>query len=536
MRDLIFDYVIVGGGVAGCVLANRLSEDPAIRVLLLEAGGRDTSPLIAAPGGLLPIMMSGSHAWPFLSAPQRHLDDRILYLPRGKVLGGGSSINGMVYDRGFHSDYDRWGQAGNRGWSFAEVLPYFRKLEDYAPAADHWHGKGGPISVTRAGQDHPFARAFLAAGTEAGYPLCDDLNGASREGFGPVDLTVGNGRRASASRAYLRPALGRANLVVITNAHSRKLLFEGLRAVGIAFRQGGEDREARAAREVILSAGAINSPHLLMLSGIGAAEDLRAHGIEPLHHLPGVGQGLQDHLAVTVKYRSTKPWSMLRYLNPARGALAMAQYLLFRSGPLADPGMSSACFVRSNPALDEPDIKMLLVMALYSNNGRSLTPSHGFAAHINVARPDARGSVSLASGDPDLPPVIDQNYLGTERDRMVAREGVRIARRIFSQKAFDEVRGEELAPGGQVQSDAEIDAFIRANAEADYHSVGTARMGSDATAVVDAELRVHGVEGLRVVDASIMPHLPGGNTAIPVAMIAEKAADMIRGRKPPVRP
>lgn len=533
MSEASFDYVIVGGGVAGCVLANRLSEDPACRVLLVEAGGPDTSPLIAAPGGLLPIMMSGSHAWPYMSTPQRHLENRMLYLPRGKVLGGGSSINGMVYDRGFHSDYDRWAQAGNKGWSFAEVLPYFRKLENFAPAQNEFHGQEGPIAVTRADQTHPFANAFVNAGQQAGYPYCEDFNGAAREGFGPVDLTIARGRRASASRAYLAPVRGRANLEVLTGALTRRILFEGRRATGIAFLHEGTERTAMARREVIVSAGAINSPQLLMVSGIGPADDLAAHGIETIADVPGVGRNLQDHLAVQVKYRSTKPWSMLRFLNPVRGAFAMGQYLLTRTGPLADPGMSVACFVKSDPALDEPDIKMLLVMALFANNGKTLTPQHGFYAHINVARPHARGTVTLAGPDATTPPIIDQNYNGAEHDRRVMREGVKIARTIFAQPAFDICRGEELAPGNAVQSDAEIDAFIRSHAEADYHSVGTARMGTDALAVVDPELKVHGMEGLRVVDASVMPHLPGGNTAIPVAMIAEKAADMILGRHPP---
>lgn len=515
MTDGAFDYVIVGGGVAGCILANRLSADPGTRVLLLEAGGNDSSPLIAAPGGLLPIMMSGSHMWQYMSAPQQHLDGRMLYLPRGKVLGGGSSINGMAYDRGMHSDYDRWAQAGNRGWSFAEVLPYFKRLESFGPADNGWHGQDGPIQVTRAAQNHPFGKAFIAAGEQAGYPYCDDLNGATRLGFGAVDLTVGNGRRSSASSAYLRPVRKRPNLSIITGAHSRKIQFDGERASGIACRIDGDDRIITARREVILCAGAINSPQLLMLSGVGPADHLREHGIEPVHALPGVGQGLQDHLATHVKYRSTKPYSMLRYLNPVRGAVAMGQYLLFKSGPLADPGMSTACFVKSDPALEEADIKMLLVSALFANNGQKMVPMHGFYAHINVARPEARGSVTLASSDPDAPPVIDQNYNGTENDRRVMREGVKIARRIFAQAAFDDMRGEELAPGPDVQSDEQIDAYVRAMAEADCHSVGTARMGSDPMAVVDAELRVHGLAGLRVVDASIMPHLPGGNTAIP---------------------
>ena len=529
-----FDYVIVGGGVGGCVLASRLSEDSGSRVLLLEAGGEDTSPLIRAPGGLLPIMMSGSCAWPYLSAPQTNLDGRPLYTPRGKVLGGGSSINGMVYDRGFHSDYDRWAQAGNSGWSFAEVLPYFRRLESYRPFRDEWHGADGPVQVSRAAQDHPFAAAFLEAGSQAGYPLCPDFNGAGRDGFGPVDLTIGDGRRSSAASAYLAPARKRPNLTVETGAVARRILFDGNRASGIEYVRQGALRTARARREVILAAGAIATPQLLMLSGVGPASHLQEHGIAVMRDLPGVGRNLQDHLAAHVRYKATKPLSMLRYLNPIRGAWAMGQYLLTRTGPLADPGMSVACFVRSDPALDEPDIKMLLVMALFANNGKTLVPAHGFYAHINVARPEAAGSVTLASPDPVVPPVIDQNYLGTANDRRVMREGVRIARTIFQQTAFDDFRGEEIAPGPAATTDDEIDAYVRANAEADYHSVGTARMGRDPMAVVDPELRVHGIAGLRVVDASVMPHLPGGNTAIPVAMIGEKAADMIRGRTAPL--
>ncbi|MBO9723889.1 MAG: choline dehydrogenase [Novosphingobium sp.] len=528
-----FDFVIAGAGVAGCILANRLSADPKCHVLLLEAGGSDRSPLIAAPGGLLPIMMRGSHAWRYMSAPQRHLDDRQLYLPRGKVLGGGSSINGMTYDRGFRSDYDRWAAEGCTGWSFAEVLPYFRRLESYAPSQDQWHGAEGPIAVTRAGQDHPFARAFVAAAQQAGYPFCADLNGAARDGVGPVDLTIGRGRRSTASSAYLRPVRHRRNLTVMTGTQALRVLFDGKRACGVVYLRQGEHHTALARREVIVSGGAINTPQLLMLSGLGDAEHLRGHGINVVAHVPEMGRNLQDHLAAHVKYRSTKPWSMLRYLSPLHGITAMGQYLAARSGPLADPGMSVAAFVRSDPALAEPDIKMLLVMALFANNGRKMEPSHGFYAHVNVARPEARGTVTLASADPAAPPVIDQNYNGTEHDRRVMREGIRAARRIFAQSAFDTCRGEELAPGASIQSDEALDAHVRAHAEADYHSVGTARMGTGAGAVLDPQLRLRGVDGLRVVDASVMPHLVGGNTAIPVAMIAEKAADMILGRTPP---
>ena len=526
-----FDFIVVGAGVAGCILANRLSAEPGTRVLLIEAGGEDKSPLIAAPGGLLPIMMSGAFVWRYMSAPQAALDDRMLYLPRGKVLGGGSSVNGMVYDRGFHSDYDAWAAAGNAGWSFAEVLPYFRRLERFTPLNDRWHGQDGPITVTRAAQGHPFATAFLAAGSALGYPLSEDLNGATRDGFGAVDLTVAKGRRVSASRAYLHPVRHRPNLTVITGAQVRRITIQHGRAAGIEW-QGGA---AQARREVILSAGAIATPQLLMLSGIGPAAHLAQHGIAPVHDSPGVGQGLQDHLAAHVKYRASRPLSLLRHLAPWRAGLALGQYLVARTGPLADPGMSVACMVRSNPALAEPDLKMLLVSALFANNGRQMQPMHGFYAHINVARPQSRGLVRLSGADPDLPPVIDQAYNADPADRAALREGVRIARRLFRQAAFDDLRGAELAPGPDVDDadDAAIDAYVRATAEADYHSTSTARMGTDPLAVVDPALRVHGIAGLRVVDASVMPHLPGGNTAIPVAMIAEKAADLILGRPAP---
>ncbi len=536
MHSKDFDYLIVGAGAAGCVLAARLSEDPQLRVLLLEAGGSDRSPLIRAPGGLLPIMLSGAHAWPYVSVPQTQLDNRVLYLPRGKVLGGGSSINGMVYDRGFISDWDRIAGAGNPGWSYAEVLPYFRRSETFFRADDPLHGDSGPIQVSRPGVKHPFAQAFIAAGLQAGYTHNDDCNGATREGFGPVDVMIGRGVRSSASRAYLRPARGRPNLVVVTGAQATRVLFEGDRATGVEFLRKGHVEQVHAGREVLLCGGAINTPQLLQLSGIGAGEVLRPHGIAVRHELPGVGEGLQDHLAVSVKYRSRLPISLFKYFKPWHGAAALVRYLVSGGGPLGDPGMEACAFIKSDAALAEPDIKLLLVMALYADNGRQLSPHHGFAAHSNVIRPESRGSVRLASANPLDAPLIDQNYLASAEDRRIARAAVRLAREVFAQPAFDALRAEELEPGPEVQTDAQIDEFIRAKAEADYHSVGSCRMGQDALAVVDEQLRVHGLDGLRVVDASVISHMIGGNTCMPVIMVAEKAADLIRGRQAPETP
>jgi choline dehydrogenase len=525
-----YDYVIVGGGTAGCVLANRLSADPANRVLVLEAGGRDWNPMIHAPGGMLPIMLSGAYSWHYRTAPQRHLADRVFTMPRGKVLGGSSSTNGMVYSRGTPRDYDRWRDLGNPGWSYDEVLPYFKRAETHPLGESEFHGRSGPVRISRAGIRHPFAKAFVAAGQEAGYPFNEDTDGARREGFGPLDMLACRGRRSSTAVAYLRAALRRPNLKVVTGARTTRILIEGTRATAVEYLKSGRAVRVAADREVILAAGALHSPQLLMLSGVGAAAQLQRHGIDVRHDLPGVGRGLQDHVSISVQCSATQPISMLQYLSPVKGALAFARYVLMRRGPLADPGFEAIAFVKSRPELSDPDLKLQFVMALYRHNGRELIPMHGFFSHISLTTTESFGSVGLRSSDPLDLPLVDQNYLDCERDRQSMRAGVRIARRVFAQDAFAPYRGEELMPGSKVTTDVEIDEFIRQKAEPDFHSVGTCRMGQDGDAVVDPQLRVRGLTGLRVVDASVMPRLVGGGTCMPTVMIAEKGSDLILGQ------
>jgi choline dehydrogenase len=526
----MFDYIIVGAGSAGCVLANRLSADPKTRVLVLEAGDRDKNFFIHMPAGYVQLMQTGAVDWGYHTEPQPNLNNRKLFWPRGKVLGGSSSVNAMVYIRGCHSDYDTWRQLGNAGWSYADCLPYFRRAETYEVKPDPFHGSDGPLHVTRPAIRHALSKAWVEAGVQAGYPANDDFNGATQEGFGPLDTTISQAKRWSAATAYLKPALGRPNLTVLTKAQSSRILFEGNRAVGVEYIQDKQVKQARAEREVISCGGAINSPQLLLLSGIGEGDQLKAHGIKTVAEVKGVGRNLQDHLHSMVKWDCAQPVSLYNNVKGLGPIKALAQYVLFKSGPSTTPGLEALAFVKSRPEAADPDLQYHFVMVLYNDHGREILPKHGFMSYFNLSRPESRGTISLRSADPFTHPVIEPNYLSAEADLRVLRAGIKISRDVVGQKAFDPYRGAEFAPGPAVKTDAEIDAYIRQNSETLYHPVGTCKMGQDDEAVVDEQLRVRGVEGLRVVDASIMPRLVSGNTNAPTIMIAEKASDMILGK------
>jgi choline dehydrogenase len=525
-----FDYVIVGAGSAGCVLANRLSADGKTSVLLLEAGPKDSNIWIHVPLGYGRLFKDKTVNWMYQTEPEPGLDGRSVFQPRGKVLGGSSSINGLLYVRGQHEDYDRWRQHGNSGWGFDDVLPYFKKAEDQQRGADDFHGAGGPLPVSDLIHADPLSAAFIAAAAETGIPLNPDFNGAAQEGAGFFQTTTRRGRRASTAVAYLRPARDRRNLHVETSALAQRVVFEGRRADAVEYRKAGRLRTARARKEILIASGAYNSPQLLQLSGVGPAELLRKHGIEVVLDAPGVGHDLQDHLQVRVVMRCAKPITLNDIVNhPVRRILAGTRYAAFRQGPLTIAAGTSGAFFKTNPRLATPDIQIHFLPFSTDKMGEKLHSFSGFSASVCQLRPESRGSLRIRSADPAAPPEIRINYLSTEVDRTANVEGLKILRKILQAPALRSYVVEEVDPGAKVSSDEALLNYCRARGSTIYHPTSTCRMGSDPLAVVDQRLRVRGLEGLRVVDASVMPDLVSGNTNAAIIMIAEKASDMILG-------
>jgi len=523
-----FDYVIVGAGSAGCVLANRLSADGKRTVLLLEAGPKDTNIWIHVPLGYGKLFKEKSVNWMYQTEPEPGLDGRQVFQPRGKVLGGSSSINGLLYVRGQHEDYDRWRQRGNVGWGYDDVLPYFKKAENQTRGADPYHGTGGPLTVSDWRHDDPLSEAFVKAAVEAGIPFNKDFNGATQEGVGFFQTTTRRGRRASSAFSYLRPARSRSNLRVETDALAQRLIFEGRRARAVDYRQNGVVRRARARREILVSSGAYNSPQLLQLSGVGPAELLQRHGIDVVLDAPGVGNDLQDHLQVRVMMRCAQRVTLNDVVNsPFRSVMAGLQYAALRKGPLTIAAGTSGAFFKTSPRLATPDIQIHFIPFSTDKMGEKLHPFPGFSASVCQLRPESRGSLRIRSADPAAPPEIRINYLATETDRSANIDAIRMLRKILAAPALKPYVVDEVEPGANVVSDEEILAFCRQRGSTVYHPTSTCRMGSDPLAVVDARLRVRGIDGLRVVDASVMPDLMSGNTNAPVIMIAEKASDMI---------
>ncbi|NNC24011.1 choline dehydrogenase [Salinisphaera sp. USBA-960] len=531
--DKNYDYVIIGAGSAGATLAARLSEDGRNSVLLVEAGPMDYSLFIHMPSAFAHPLANDKYNWYYHSEPDPYMDKRSMYCPRGRVLGGSSSINGMAYLRGHALDYEQWAEDFDLpDWRYRNVLGYFRKAEDFDQGENAYHGVGGPLHVTTGSMRNPLYHAFVEAGMAAGYPYTPDMNGYQHEGLGPMFMTTKDGVRWSTANAYLRPAMKRSNLTVAAHTFTRRILCDGQRATGVELERKGETFQVDAECEVLLCAGAINSPQLLMLSGIGPAEQLDAHGIEPVQEMAGVGANLQDHLEVYVQYECRQPITLYSAQKPWNQARIGANWLLTRKGLGGTNHFESGGFIRSEAGVQFPDLQYHFLPMAISYDGSSSATCHGFQAHIGPMRPESRGSVTLQSADAHKPPRILFNYMGTERDRREMRAGVRLTREIIAQSPFDVYRGRELEPGPDVTSDEAIDAWVRQKGESAYHPSGTCRMGGDDGAVVDHQGRVHGMSALRVVDASIMPRITSGNLNGPTIMMAEKIADAIRGNEP----
>ncbi|ELR67671.1 Choline dehydrogenase [Photobacterium marinum] len=526
----MYDFIIVGAGSAGCVLANRLSSNPEIKVCLVEAGPKDSSVMIHVPLGIIGMMHSKKMNWRYYTEKEPHLNNRKLFWPRGKTLGGSSASNAMCYIRGHACDYDEWAALGNEGWNYQDVLPYFKKSQFQERGGDDYHGGDGPLHVSDLRIRNPLSEAFIKAGKQAGHKHVQDFNGEEQEGIGYYQVTQKNGQRCSAAVAFIRPAEKRENLTVITDALTTKVLFDGTRAKGIEYRKGGKTHTLECSGEVLLSGGAINSPQLLMLSGIGGKEQLNQHDIPVLCDLPGVGENLQDHLDVLAVTRERtfysvgfSPVALLRSLK------GIVDYILFRKGNFTSNIAEAGGFAKTSPDQAAPDVQFHFSPCFLDNHGLNLwqTIRHGYSLHACNLRPKSRGQLTLRDRDPVSPPRIKANYLENEEDINVMVKAVKLSREILKQQAFDRFRGKEVYPGEDIQTDEQLEAFIRRKAESIYHPVGTCKMGIDEKAVVDPRLKVRGVTGLRVVDASIMPTLVGGNTNAPTIMIAEKASDMI---------